>query len=162
MVEDLATISPVSSSKIPSDVLEKAVQTILDYSAGKEVEVDGTVVKGKKRNFIETVELQVMLKQYDPTKDKRFAGSFVLPSPCRAHLNVCIFVNDKHQEVCKKEGIPCMNVEEITNLNKNKKLIKKLAKKYDAFLASDTLIKKLPRIMGPGLNKYFPRPPLYR
>ena len=141
------------SSKIPSDVLEKAVQTILDYSAGKEVEVDGTVVKGKKRNFIETVELQVMLKQYDPTKDKRFAGSFVLPSPCRAHLNVCIFVNDKHQEVCKKEGIPCMNVEEITNLNKNKKLIKKLAKKYDAFLASDTLIKKLPRIMGPGLNK---------
>ena len=66
---------------------------------------------------------------------------------------VCIFVNDKHEQICKKEGIPCMNVDEITNLNKNKKLIRKLAKKYDAFLASDTLIKKLPRIMGPGLNR---------
>lgn len=26
-------------------------------------------------------------------------------------------------------------------------------KKYDAFLASDTLIKQIPRLLGPGLNK---------
>jgi len=28
-----------------------------------------------------------------------------------------------------------------------------VAKKYDAFLASDSLIKQIPRIVGPGLNK---------
>jgi len=28
-----------------------------------------------------------------------------------------------------------------------------LAKKYDAFLASDTVIKMIPRVLGPGLNK---------
>lgn len=27
------------------------------------------------------------------------------------------------------------------------------AKKYDSFLASDSLIKQIPRIIGPGLNK---------
>lgn len=27
------------------------------------------------------------------------------------------------------------------------------AKKYDAFLASESLIKQIPRILGPGLNK---------
>ena len=27
------------------------------------------------------------------------------------------------------------------------------AKRYDAFLASDSLIKQIPRILGPGLNK---------
>lgn len=27
------------------------------------------------------------------------------------------------------------------------------AKKYDAFLASDALIKQIPRLLGPGLNK---------
>ena len=27
------------------------------------------------------------------------------------------------------------------------------AKKYDAFLASDSLIKQIPRILGPGLSK---------
>merc|ERR1712053_56887 len=38
-------------------------------------------------------------------------------------------------------------------LNKDKKKVKALAKKYDAFLASDTLIKQIPRLLGPGLNK---------
>lgn len=32
-------------------------------------------------------------------------------------------------------------------------LISFLAKKYDAFLASDALIKQIPRLLGPGLNK---------
>ena len=34
------------------------------------------------------------------------------------------------------------------------------AKKYNAFLASDSLIKQIPRILGPGLNKAgkFPTP----
>merc|ERR1719245_119129 len=33
------------------------------------------------------------------------------------------------------------------------KVIKKFAKKYDAFLASDSLIRQIPRLLGPGLNK---------
>jgi hypothetical protein len=41
----------------------------------------------------------------------------------------------------------------MCRLNKNKKLVKKLAKKYDAFLASETLIKQIPRLLGPGLSK---------
>ena len=28
-----------------------------------------------------------------------------------------------------------------------------LAKQYDAFLASDALLKQIPRLLGPGLNK---------
>jgi large subunit ribosomal protein L10Ae len=70
----------------------------------------------------------------------------------------------------------------LKKLNKNKKLVKKLAKKYDAFLASDALIKQvgfqatlvlnylqlndsfefdqIPRLLGPGLSKAgkFPTP----
>ena len=41
----------------------------------------------------------------------------------------------------------------LSRLNKNKKLVKKLAKKYDAFLASEALIKQIPRLLGPGLSK---------
>ena len=42
----------------------------------------------------------------------------------------------------------------------NKKLVKKLAQKYDAFLASEALIKQIPRLLGPGLSKAgkFPTP----
>jgi len=52
-----------------------------------------------------------------------------------------------------------MGVEALKKMNKNKKLVKKLAKKYHAFLASEAIIKQIPRLLGPGLNKAgkFPR-----
>ena len=46
-----------------------------------------------------------------------------------------------------------MSADDLKKLNKDKKKVKKLAKKFDAFLASDTLIKQIPRLLGPGLNK---------
>lgn len=53
-----------------------------------------------------------------------------------------------------------MSVDDLKKLNKNKKLVKKLAKKYDAFMASEALIKQIPRLLGPGLSKAgkFPTP----
>merc|ERR1712097_7117 len=38
-------------------------------------------------------------------------------------------------------------------LNKNKKLVKKLAQSFDGFLASQVLVPQIPRLLGPGLNK---------
>jgi large subunit ribosomal protein L10Ae len=46
-----------------------------------------------------------------------------------------------------------MDVEGLKKLNKNKKLVKRLPKKYHAFLASEAVIKQIPRLLGPGLNK---------
>jgi large subunit ribosomal protein L10Ae len=53
-----------------------------------------------------------------------------------------------------------MSVDDLKKLNKNKKLIKKMARKYDAFIASEQLIKQIPRLLGPGLSKAgkFPAP----
>ena len=52
------------------------------------------------------------------------------------------------------------SVDDLKKPNKNKKLVKKLAKKHDAFLASEALIKQIPRLLGPGLSKAgkFPTP----
>jgi large subunit ribosomal protein L10Ae len=52
-----------------------------------------------------------------------------------------------------KIGMESMDVESLKKMNKNKKLVKKLAKKYHAFLASESVIKQIPRLLGPGLNK---------
>ena len=46
-----------------------------------------------------------------------------------------------------------MSADDLKKLNKDKKKVKKLSKSYDAFMASDTLIKQIPRLLGPGLNK---------
>lgn len=52
----------------------------------------------KERKFIETVELQVALKDYDPQKDKRFVGSVRLPNVPRPKLKICIIADAKHAE----------------------------------------------------------------
>ena len=44
----------------------------------------------KKRDFSETIDLQIGLKDYDPNKDKRFAGTVRLPYIPRPKLKVKI------------------------------------------------------------------------
>jgi large subunit ribosomal protein L10Ae len=63
-------------------------------------------------------------------------------------------LGDQHDlDRAKHGGVDAMSVDDLKKLNKNKKLIKKLARKYDAFIASDALIKQIPRLLGPGLSK---------
>ena len=45
------------------------------------------------------------------------------------------------------------NVDDLKKMNKNKKVVRKLARKYDAFLSSQSVIKNIPRLLGPGLNR---------
>lgn len=54
--------------------------------------------KEKKRNFTETVELQIGLKNYDPQKDKRFSGSVKLPHIPRPKMKVCMLGDAQHVE----------------------------------------------------------------
>jgi hypothetical protein len=48
-------------SKLQSDILDQAVADMLAFSAGTTIQKDGADLKGKKRNFMESVELQVIL-----------------------------------------------------------------------------------------------------
>merc|ERR1711872_855153 len=130
------------SSKVPKDTLKECVQELLKHST-----------ETKKRNFLETVDLQIGLKNYDPQKDKRFSGTVKLKHVPRPKFTVCVLGDQQHCDEAKSKGMPFMSVDDLKKLNKNKKLVKKLAKKYDAFLASESLIKQIPRLLGPGLNK---------
>jgi len=114
----------------------------------------------KPRKFTEAVELQIGLKNYDPQRDKRFSGTVKLPNIPRPKMSICILGDAFHVDQAKAAGMDFQTVEDLKKLNKNKKLIKKLAKKYDAFLASEALIKQIPRLLGPGLHKAgkFPTP----
>lgn len=107
----------------------------------------------KHRKFTETVELQIGLKNYDPAKDKRFSGVVKLSNPTKFKQNVCVLGDAFHMDIAKKAGLPCMDVEALAALKKDKKLVKKLAAKYSGFVASEALLKQIPRLLGPGLNK---------
>ena len=87
---------------------------------------------GKKRNFTETIEAQISLKNYDPVRDKRFSGTFKLPTVPRPNLKCCVLGNAAHCEQADRIGVDHMSVEDLKKLNKNKKLVKKLAQSYSA------------------------------
>ncbi|CAJ2645838.1 60S ribosomal protein L10a-1-like [Trifolium pratense] len=128
-------------SKLQSDAVREAITGIMGAS------------KDKGRKFVETIELQIGLKNYDPQKDKRFSGSVKLPHIPRPKMKICMLGDAQHVEEAEKIGLESMDVEALKKLNKNKKLVKKLAKRYQAFLASEAVIKQIPRLLGPGLNK---------
>merc|ERR1711902_242657 len=86
-------------------------------------------------------------------KDTRFSGTVKLKHVPRPKFKVCVLGDQQHCDEAKSKGIACMSADNLKKLNKNKKEVKKLAKKYDAFLASESLIKQIPRLLGPGLNK---------
>ncbi|KAK6165144.1 hypothetical protein SNE40_005372 [Patella caerulea] len=136
-------------SKINRENLRESISNIFEFAT-----------KTKKRKFTESIELQIGLKNYDPQKDKRFSGTIQLRHVPKPKMRVCVLGDQIHCDQAKANDMPCMDADSLKKLNKDKKLVKKLAKKYDAFLASETLIKQIPRLLGPGLNKAgkFPTP----
>jgi len=140
-------------SKLNSAILDAAVTDILAFSNGETITKNKDEFQGKKRNFTETIEVQIKLKNYDPQRDKRFSGTFRLPTVPRPKLKCCMLGNAAHCEQAERISVDKMDVDDLKKLNKNKKLVKKLAKRYDFFLASDNMIKQIPRLLGPGLTK---------
>jgi len=128
-------------SKLNVDLLKTSITEVLEKSVAK------------KRKFVETVELQIGLKDYDTQRDKRFSGTVRLQHVPRPRMKVCVLGDAVHCEQAQKQDMPFKSVDDLKKLNKNKKMVKKLARTFDAFMASQTLIPQIHRLLGPGLNK---------
>merc|ERR1712063_226311 len=95
-----------------------------------------------------------------PSSSRSVSGTIKLPTLPRPRMSLCVLGDQHDIDRAKHHGVDAMSTDDLKKLNKNKKLIKELAKKYDAFIASDALIKQIPRLLGPGLSKAgkFPTP----
>ncbi|KAI3388057.1 hypothetical protein SNEBB_007256 [Seison nebaliae] len=128
-------------SKVNKDNLRQSIKEVLELSTEK------------KRKFLETVELQISLKNYDQNRDKRFSGTTRLKYIPRPQMKVCLIGDERHCDLAKKNDIEFLTMDNLAALKKDKKLVKKLARRFDAFIATDSIIKNIPRVLGPGLNK---------
>ena len=110
-------------SKVSNDTMRKAIDDVLKGATDK------------KREFVETIELQIGLKNYDPQKDKRFAGNIKLPHIPRPKMRVCVLGDAFHCEKAAAMGLEFKNADGLKNFNKNKKLIKKFGARATPSLA---------------------------
>merc|ERR1712216_213506 len=95
----------------------------------------------KERKFVETMDLQILLRDYNPDKEKRFNSSMVLPNQAKTNIKVCVIANVNHLDQCKAAGYTCVDMDTIKKFNKQGKPIKKWARTFDVLLVSSTLNK---------------------
>jgi len=137
-------------SKVSADQLNRAVTEMLTYALSPE----------HKRKFPETIEIQFGLKNIDVARDKKFNHAVVLPHRVKTKMTFIVIGDQKHVDEANEKGIPVIDSAGLTKFKKDKKKIKKWAKSYDCLLASDSLVRQIPRLAGPQLNKMgkFPSP----
>ncbi len=122
------------------------------------------IEEAKPRNFVETVEMAVNLKNVDMKKpENRIDAVIALPHGIGKPRKVAVFARGDTALKAKEAGALVISPEEIDELAKNKRKAKKLAKEYDFFIAEAPLMpeigKKLGQILGPRGKIPTPIPP---
>ena len=110
--------------------------------------IENALKERKQRKFKETLELQIMLREYDPEKEKRFNSSTVLSHPIKYKIKMVVVGTLKHIEEAQALGIDALSIDDLKKFNNEEKLIKKWARKYQMILVSDSLSKNLTRMIG--------------
>ena len=121
-------------SKISNDSIREGISKILG--------------ERKKRKFVETIDLQVMLRDYDPNKDKRFNSTCELNHPCRSNMKICLVGTINHIDQAKEIGMAYKSLDDLKKFNRDAKEIKKWARRFDLLLVSESIAKNVTRSIG--------------
>jgi large subunit ribosomal protein L1 len=114
-------------------------------------------IKSKsKRNFVQTVDLSVNLKNIDLSKpENRFTKEVILPhnkwKDLDKEMKICV-ITSTMKEKAKKLGASTIDKKELDKFKKDKKAARDLSNKYDFFLAEAPLMVEVGKILGPVLG----------
>jgi large subunit ribosomal protein L10Ae len=131
-----------AKKNIMPERLDEAIKGLLHYSN-----------VSKKRNFVETIEIHFGLKNFDPARDRRIAGNTQLPHPPRKKFACLVLGNEAHIQEAKELELDFRSLDDLKKVNRDKKIVKKMGKTNDKILASAEIIRQIPRLLGPTLNK---------
>ncbi|MCD6383441.1 MAG: 50S ribosomal protein L1 [Thermoplasmata archaeon] len=120
--------------------------------------------KAKKRNFQESVELAINLKDVDLSNPKnRINEEIILPKGRGKPIKVAVFAGEELAYKAKDVADLVIPGDEISKLGEDKKSAKRLASEYDFFLAETTFMpligKHLGIVLGPRGKMPRPIPP---
>ena len=102
-----------------------------------------------KRNFTQSAELTLILKDIDIKKGFSINEVINLPSKITKNSSVCVFASgDMGMRARKAQVDRVIEPEELDRLGTNKKDARKVVKAYDFFLADTTLMPRVGRSLG--------------
>jgi large subunit ribosomal protein L10Ae len=113
-----------SGSKLSVSSVRGSIKELLSEANGE-----------NKRNFVETIELQIGLKNYDPQRDKRFSGTvkwiyqlvllpwlfsdglgYRLPNVPRPRMSICILADAADIDRAKQIDLEYMSADDLKKL----------------------------------------------
>ncbi|MBP1449395.1 MAG: 50S ribosomal protein L1 [Thermoproteus sp.] len=107
------------------------------------------LAKGRKRKFVQSVDLIIILKDIDLNKpENRINLNLPLPHPPKPN-KIAAFVSGAFEGAAKNAGVDAtIPRDQIEAMAGNKKAIRKLAKKHDYFVAPPDLMPLIGRALG--------------
>ena len=103
----------------------------------------------EKRNFTQSAELTLILKDIDVKKGFSINEVVNLPNKVTKTSSICVFASGDMGTRAKKAQVDrIIEPEELDRLGTNKKDARKVVKAYDFFLADTTLMSSVGRSLG--------------
>jgi len=112
------------------------------------------VIEGSpKRNFVESVDVAINLKNLDmKNPNNRIKEEIILPEGLGVDREVAVFAKGDLADKAKNAGADVFSDEDIEEISKNKRDAKKMASKYDFFLADPRFMATIGKRLGPVLG----------
>lgn len=106
--------------------------------------------KSKKRNFTQSIELIIAIEGLDLKKpENRIRTTIKLPYPPKKKKLIAVFADGVMAEKAKEAGVDhVFSEKDLSGLSGLKREIRKIAKKFDFFLAEPKLMALVGKIMG--------------
>jgi len=107
----------------------------------------------KKRNFNQSVDLIITLKDLDLKKPEEQVDFYAtLHHPTGKKRKICALVGPELLDEAKANCDKAVSVDEFDNYSKDKKLVKKLASEFDFFIAQANIMPKVAAAFGKVLG----------
>ena len=107
----------------------------------------------KKRNFDQSIDLTIILKDIDVKKGFSFNEVVQLPNKPSREAKICVVASGEMGTRARRaEADRIIEVDELDRLGTNKKEAKKLTKAYDFFVSDTSLMSTVGRSLGQFLG----------
>ena len=126
--------------------------------------IEKAIEQSPERNFTETIELILNFREVDFSKpDERIDKTITLPNGRGKPVKICVIAEGETATKAREEAEEVIGKEELKKLGEDSREARKLAEKFNHFIAEASIMpdvgKNLGQVLGPRNKMPTPVPP---